>query len=162
MAEHEAPRFFDTFTKSAGFSLFRAAERRRSRSPSVQADAARRRGAHAVAGRRVARLGAFVDRSAAARLRRRVEDVTSKVDALCDYFGEDDSTKILEDLHVFLRALVAALAKADDEPGGSRRGRRHGGRPRRGAASSAGGALFPSNARDKGDVSGLSGHVALA
>ncbi|KAH8070041.1 hypothetical protein JL721_5261 [Aureococcus anophagefferens] len=151
MAEHEAPRFFDTFTKSAGFSLFRAAERRRSRSPSVQADAARRRGAHAVAGRRVARLGAFVDRSAraAARLRRRVEDVTSKVDALCDYFGEDDSTKILEDLHVFLRALVAALAKADDEPGAARDADYDmaGGRDARRRILGRREALFPSNAQ---------------
>jgi len=151
MAEHEAPRFFDTFTKSAGFSLFRAAERRRSRSPSVQADAARRRGAHAVAGRRAARLGAFVDRSAraAARLRRRVEDVTSKVDALCDYFGEDDSTKILEDLHVFLRALVAALAKADDEPGAARDADYDmaGGRDARRRILGRREALFPSNAQ---------------
>ena len=132
MAEHEATRFFDTFTRSVGFSLFKAEQRRKSRllepkslDERKRRDAAvddrrRRRRAHAVAGRRVARLSAFVKKAAlaAADVRNRIDAVTEQVDLLCDYFGEDDSTRIMEDLHVFLDALVVALKKANDDDRG--------------------------------------------
>lgn len=165
MAEHEATRFFDTFQKSVGFSLFKAERRRASMSQTkpnasddhrkkLEAKAAAnrlKRRKHATAGRRVARLERFVD-GATRDLHKvklsQIDEMTHKVDVLCDYFGEDDSTKIFEELHNFLEALIVAIGKADDDARGVTRDQNYdlaGGSQARRRIQERREALFPSN-----------------
>ena len=73
-------------------------------------------------GRRVARLSKFDARAAAALdavSRGAIAEMTRTVDALMDYFGDDDASAIFDHLATFLDLLGAALAKHD---GGEPRG----------------------------------------